>query len=89
MSVCKYCVGGCQRDMATRWYNQNFNKLLVGFCGTPTAIGIISAIACHEPMLGVFGAAGGYIGTMLIELIGASADLKDKERDYYCVKKHN
>jgi hypothetical protein len=86
MSVCKECVGTCQRGMAMRWYNQNFNKLLIGYCGTPIAIGVISAVVVHDPFLGAFGAAGGYIGTMVVELIGSHAELKDRKRDYYCTQ---
>lgn len=66
------------------WYNRNFNKLLYGMVGTPMVIGVATAIITHEPFFGALGAGGAFTGTFAVELIGASAELKDKKRLAFC-----
>lgn len=58
-------------------YNKNFNKLVVGFCGAPFAIGVFTGIVHHEPFFAAFGSGAAFMGTFIVELIGDYADHSD------------
>lgn len=84
MSVCKYCVKQCQMGTSISWYNRNFKKLIFGLAVTPAVVGLVSAVAVKEPFYGAFGCAFGFIGTMVVEVLGEQVSLKESQRRYAC-----
>jgi hypothetical protein len=87
VTVCKHCVGKCQRGMSITWYNHHFNKLLVGSSGIPFVIGVVASFVHHEPFYAAIGSFSAVAGTYAVELIGSSAYLKEIKRSLNCVNK--
>lgn len=84
LSVCKYCVGKCQKGASTTWFYNNYNKLLFGFCSTPLVIGISSTLITHESICGIAGAAVAFVGIQFVEVIEKYIVLKELKRMRDC-----
>jgi hypothetical protein len=88
LSVCKHCLsnGKCIRlDYNHQTFlNKHFRNVLIVAAGTPIATGMTCGVVAGDPMVLLFGVAGGYVGIMAVELWAAYDDLNREKRRRDC-----